>query len=72
MSLYNDLRGGPAVDAAVNIFYDKVIADGRVSDFFNGVNIERQKGMQKKFLTLLLVDQKTTTGMAFERLMNGL
>jgi len=51
MSLYSDLGGEPTIDAAVYIFYDKVIADDRVSDFFDGVNIERQKGMQKKFLT---------------------
>jgi len=51
MSLYSDLGGEPAVDAAVNIFYDKVISDERVSDFFDGINMVRQKGMQKKFLT---------------------
>lgn len=51
MSLYSDLGGEPAIDAAVNIFYDKVIGDTRVSYFFDGVDMRRQKSWQKRFLT---------------------
>jgi hemoglobin len=51
MSLYEDLGGDPAIDAAVDIFYNKVIADESIKHFFYGIDIERQRSMQKKFLT---------------------
>ncbi|MBL4682895.1 MAG: group 1 truncated hemoglobin [Pseudomonadales bacterium] len=51
MSLYSDLGGEPAIDAAVDIFYDKVIDDTRVSYFFDGVDMRRQKNWQKRFFT---------------------
>ncbi|MGI9213604.1 MAG: group 1 truncated hemoglobin, partial [Methylococcaceae bacterium] len=37
-SLYERLGGAAAVDAAVNIFYRKVIADHRINHFFAGVD----------------------------------
>jgi len=51
MSLYDELGGDPAIDAAVDIFYKKVLADARVNYFFDGLNMERQRKMQKAFLT---------------------
>ena len=33
-TLYEQLGGEPAVDAAVDIFYRKVLADGRISRFW--------------------------------------
>jgi hemoglobin len=35
-SLYAQLGGEPAVNAAVDIFYRKVIADSRINTFFLG------------------------------------
>jgi hemoglobin len=52
MSLYDDLGGEPAVDAAVDLFYDKVLADSRINQFFEHTDMVRQKRMQKQFLTL--------------------
>jgi len=51
MSLYDDLGGEAAIDAAVDLFYQKVLADDRIKNFFDGVNMDRQMQMQKKFLT---------------------
>lgn len=50
-TLYDRLGGAAAVDAAVGIFYDKVLSDGRLARFFEGVNIETQKGKMKTLLT---------------------
>jgi len=50
-SLYEQLGGEKAIDAAVNKFYDKVLADDRVNGFFKGVDMDRQRRMQKAFLT---------------------
>ncbi len=50
MSLYTDLGGDAAVDAAVEIFYDKVLADDQVNYFFDGMVMSHQKRMLKHFL----------------------
>ena len=50
-SLYEQLGGEKAIDAAVDKFYDKVLADDRVNSFFKGVDMDRQRRMQKGFLT---------------------
>ena len=49
--LFEKIGGAPAVDAAVDLFYKKVLADERIKHFFDGVNMERQAGHQKMFLT---------------------
>ena len=51
-SLYEQLGGEAAVDAAVDIFYRKVLGDDRISDFFDGVDMDRQAAKQKAFLTM--------------------
>lgn len=50
-SLYDQLGGEKAIDVAVDKFYEKVLADDRVNGFFKGVDMDRQRAMQKGFLT---------------------
>jgi len=50
-TLYEKLGGEKAVDAAVDIFYQKVLADPRINQFFEGVEMVKQGRMQKNFLT---------------------
>jgi hemoglobin len=61
-SLYEQLGGQPAVDAAVDIFYRKVLSDDRISDFFEGVDMDRQIGKQKAFLTMAFGGPHNHTG----------
>jgi len=49
-SLYEQLGGKAALDAAVDRFYEKVLADERINQFFDGVDMQRQRGKQKIFL----------------------
>lgn len=51
-SLFDQLGGAPAVEAAVDIFYRKVLSDPRVDFFFEGIDMERQIAKQKGFLTM--------------------
>src|SRR5689334_7777811 len=51
-SLYEQLGGQAAVEAAVDSFYRKVLADDRVSHFFEDTDMERQIAKQKAFLTM--------------------
>ncbi len=50
-SLFERIGGTAAVDAAVDIFYRKVLVDPRISHFFDTVDMERQHAKQKAFLT---------------------
>ena len=52
MSLYEKLGGEKAVDAAVTIFYRKVLADDRINKFFSKTDMEAQAAKQKSFLTV--------------------
>ncbi len=49
-SIYARLGGQPAIDAAVDLFYEKVLADKTVKHFFDDVNMARQHNKQKAFL----------------------
>lgn len=51
-TLYERLGGQAAVDAAVDKFYRRVLADDRVSPFFDGVDMDKQAAKQKAFLTM--------------------
>lgn len=51
-SLFEQIGGDAAVNAAVDIFYRKVLADKRISKFFETVDMDRQAAKQKAFLTM--------------------
>jgi hemoglobin len=49
-TLFERIGGDDAIDVAVERFYDRVLQDERIRHFFAGVDMERQRGHQKKFL----------------------
>lgn len=51
-TLYDRLGGQAAVEAAVEVFYRKVLTDERISHFFDDVDMDRQIAKQKGFLTM--------------------
>lgn len=61
-SLYERLGGQDAVNAAVDIFYRKVLSDNRVNAFFEGVDMEKQINKQKGFLTMVFDGPNHYTG----------
>ena len=46
-SLFERIGGSAAVNAAVDIFYDKVLADDRISHFFDNLDMVAQANKQK-------------------------
>lgn len=52
-SLFERLGGQEAVNAAVDIFYRKMLMDERVSHFFDDIDMEQQILKQKGFLTMV-------------------
>jgi hemoglobin len=66
-SIYEQIGGEAAVDAAVDSFYRKVLVDERISQFFDDVDMDRQSAKQKAFLTLILGGPAHYTGLDMRR-----
>jgi len=62
MSVYEKIGGQAAVDAAVDIFYRKVLGDDLIADFFDSVDMEAQHAKQKAFLTMAFGGPNDYTG----------
>lgn len=50
-TIYEKLGGKEAVNVTVDIFYEKVLNDDRVKDFFVNTDMVKQKAHQKAFMT---------------------
>ncbi len=61
-SLYDQIGGEAAVDAAVELFYRKVLADHRINRFFDKTNMEEQIAKQKAFFTMAFGGPNNYTG----------
>jgi len=61
-SLYERIGGEAAVNAAVDIFYDKIIADERTRVFFENLDMAAQAQKQKAFLTMVFGGPNEYTG----------
>lgn len=61
-SLYDKLGGQEAVSAAVEHFYVKVLADGRINHFFQGIDMEGQKAKGKAFIAMAFGGPNNYTG----------
>lgn len=62
-TLFEKLGGEGAVDAAVDIFYRKVLQDDRIKDFFTDVDMDEQINKQKAFLTFAFGGPSNYTGL---------
>lgn len=62
-SLYEQIGGEAAVNAAVDIFYRKVLSDERINTFFDDVDMEKQAAKQKAFLTMAFGGPHNYTGL---------
>ena len=73
-SLYEMIGGEPAVDAAVDLFFRKVLNDDRISRFFDDVDMDGQRAKQKSFLIMMFGGPNDYTGQnlreAHERLVD--
>jgi hemoglobin len=62
-SLFEQIGGAKAMDAAVDVFYRRVLSDDRISHFFEDVDMERQAAKQKAFLTMACGGPSHYTGL---------
>lgn len=61
-TLYEQLGGEAAVNAAVDIFYRRVLTDHRINRFFDHTDMEQQAAKQKAFLTMAFGGPNSYTG----------
>lgn len=61
-TLYERLGGASAVNAAVDIFYQRVLADKTISHFFASIDMNEQRAKQKAFLTFVFGGPLTYSG----------
>ncbi|MDD4915073.1 MAG: group 1 truncated hemoglobin [Methylococcales bacterium] len=61
-SLYERLGGETAVNAAVDIFYDKVLNDYRINRFFEKTDMSKQAEHLKSFMTVAFGGPNNYTG----------
>ena len=52
-NLFKRIGGDEAVNKAVDIFYDKVLADDRISGYFENIDMVAQERKQTAFLTMV-------------------
>lgn len=62
VTIYDQIGGQAAVDAAVEIFYRKVLTDDRISHFFEDVDMDKQMAKQAAFLTMVFGGPNSYTG----------
>jgi hemoglobin len=61
-TVYEQLGGEAAINAAVDIFYRRVLADAYIKRFFEGVDMSRQAAKQKAFLIMVTGGPNNYTG----------
>lgn len=61
-SIYEQLGGEPAIDAAVEDFYRRVLSDDELSNYFDDVDMNGQIAKQKAFLTMVTGGPNNYTG----------
>ena len=61
-SLFDRIGGSAAVEAAVDLFYDRVIADPILTPFFESVDMTKQRAKQKAFLAMAFGGPANYTG----------
>ncbi|MGY0489680.1 group I truncated hemoglobin [Streptomyces sp. WG-D5] len=63
-SLFEQIGGAKAVRVVVDLFYDKVLADPRLSHYFTDIGIEGLKDHQRLFIGQALGSTEPYTGRA--------
>lgn len=61
-SIYEQLGGAPAMQAAVENFYRRVLADEELAPFFEDVDMDLQMAKQAGFLTMVTGGPNNYTG----------
>ncbi len=70
-SIYDDIGGSEALEAVVEDFYGRVLADAALAGFFSGTNMARLKGKQVEFFAAALGGPEPYRGAPMRRVHQG-
>ncbi|MCV7031674.1 group I truncated hemoglobin [Mycobacterium sherrisii] len=70
-SIYAEIGGYEAIEGVVHDFYERVLADADLCDFFTGTNMNRLKGKQVEFFSAALGGPEPYTGAAMKQVHQG-
>src|SRR5262249_57686718 len=70
-SIYKQIGGAAALEAVVEDFYDRVLADDELAGFFTGANMSRLKGKQVEFFAAALGGPEPYTGAPMRQVHQG-
>ncbi|WP_031035444.1 group I truncated hemoglobin [Streptomyces sp. NRRL F-5650] len=66
-TLFEQLGGEDAVGAVVDVFYDKVLGDPGLQPYFTGVDLDRLKRHQRRFIGQALGASRPYTGRSMRK-----
>ncbi|WP_225728152.1 MULTISPECIES: group 1 truncated hemoglobin [unclassified Nocardia] len=70
-TIYQQIGGHEALEAVVDDFYVRVLADGQLAPFFSGTNMPRLKGRQVEFFAAALGGPDPYTGAPMKQIHQG-
>lgn len=70
-SIYDRIGGHEAIEAVVEDFYVRVLADAQLAGFFTGANMNRLKGKQVEFFAAALGAPEAYTGAPMKQVHQG-
>ncbi len=70
-TVYDRIGGHQAIEVVVEGFYVRVLADGQLSGFFTGTNMNRLKGKQAEFFGAALGGPEPYTGAPMRQVHQG-
>lgn len=70
-TIYTQIGGAEAIEAVVDDFYDRVLDDEELADFFSGTNMARLKGKQVEFFAAALGGPAPYTGASMRQVHQG-
>jgi len=70
-TIYDRIGGHEAIEAVVEDFYVRVLADNQLSGFFAGTNMNRLKGKQAEFFAAALGGPEPYTGAPMKQVHQG-
>jgi hemoglobin len=62
MTIYEQLGGRPAIEAAVEDFYRRVLGDSELAPYFDDIDMDKQMAKQAAFLTMVTGGPNEYTG----------
>ncbi|ACC40814.1 MULTISPECIES: group I truncated hemoglobin [Mycobacterium ulcerans group] len=71
VSIYDKIGGYEAIEAVVEDFYVRVLADDQLGGFFTGTNMNRLKGKQAEFFAAALGGPEPYTGAPMKQVHQG-